>query len=1588
MATNINSRVFGSDIPKDVKRILESRQIASTRNIEPNESITTSGSGTFKPSDYIRSHFSEHTLDLSSRTAFARMWTSVDLVEKVEPADDEGWEVVYTETDVAASSDESAIKTVEKDLETRHANKITGWQELYSKENVKHYNVIDNSDPDKPKVTFYAAVQKDIYKAKQNFGQKIYMLNTHQLNTFDAEPGESLQQARKNKAAGSLTEEDKAILERNTLFPDEHLTSTVDGDGNIIADDNQYMKPAAGITNVTSETEGNLGVIRKTTVNFKVHNFHDFDRIYNRYFLRPGAQLFIDFGWSDLISSEHVSTVGAGKGAELYDPEFMLDESKGFPDNTEGPIIGGIQNKLFGDGIYNKYSYIGHNQGLCDTVVGLVTDYNASIQEDGSVECSVTITSKNAALLEYNMKESEWVFKRIEFILEYLLFFEGYYQGLNDNDKKYIKKDIGGGDPSVEHIGATSEGYVNFLDDLGVLLEDSILASDSLTPGSEAVASGIFISKKFEKKYINWGLFEDRVLNSEFGFGSSIDDINSVTKGQFQVNIDSSNSTVTWMPEIFNRQGIIAQFDDENPPKVLIPKEWDKTYNTLQGKQPSDCDEDGYTYQTFVRAISLGWGSGDKSSGKFVESGDLTQKRTFTTPGPGPYDKPRKIGKYGPKLSKAGGGWVGYTGTDQFANRIPLREIFVDVEVLKKAFSANNFKSVRRAVESILNTLSEDVTQIWDLQLVSAPGDDSSLSVTDYNMLGIESQGEEDVYDKLFVFDVMSENSIVKGYDVQLSIPDGDIGNMYAIQGSSGTTQMIPASSLMDQNLAMHSLTGNFKNYMVRYLPDVTTYRTDRQNFDESNRSAFEGNFGALKLSMYEMIGGRADYSDGLWKHHGDADSLESQLLFIAEKRESDEKNASKNNKKTDATMKIIEANDDDLRSAGFTVCDRFSEYFKQNMASKFFAGALSTKRATPFPMTLTLTTYGISSLQPGDIFRVNYLPEVYRKNVYFQVIKVIHNIGTDGWYTTLETQFRVRPDKKDPSNLFSTSAGTFLSCKILEKSYGKKVYKQAINESNVDTKNNGIISNYRSPQEMLDAFVGGETQYIGWYNKQGVGDGDKVPRYSYITPTKFQDLYKYISKLDVNVKLTAGQRNQWKKIYEFECTSNADKKGTAIAFPYSYAAGLISAGIYDPWPHLLGTTSKAWICPLHRGAKIGDGYTGNEFQFDERPTTSDIRNTGLPYHYLRCQKTPWKCPTPEHGYPVAGAVQTLSSHEFKQAYGSKWQDQQYLARKNPNKIIGFKQYYRGAGPEAIEDLWSIFRGAGSHGGYCNGFHFGHQKIQTTYFNYTYEGFGHWNTWVDGDGQDPGVQITEGYMTVNPVRKDWKESLPEKFRGANENLGLWDDIKKWNKDNVPNYKESDMGTWEFWGTGVRLIPGKKYRIAVPRQNPFANWMVVPANFNLPENMRMGDQFLAHVPDAWIVKYPGCGDWSVQENDRQKILEHEGTWVAWKHNQVESANDSTTMGVPGKMGCFRTMVCPPGVNQSGPGYQCRGEGLGLFNTGEGGEDPYLGITDYKKQIAICQEWEDMFQWKYIDPPWKEEGEYDRFSAYLNDYDWKP
>ena len=88
MATNVKKRVFGSDLPLDVKKKLEARQLMSSGEAAFGQEITSKYREHFdgkfakyKPEDILNSDTSGH-LEMASRTPWARLWTSITIEEE------------------------------------------------------------------------------------------------------------------------------------------------------------------------------------------------------------------------------------------------------------------------------------------------------------------------------------------------------------------------------------------------------------------------------------------------------------------------------------------------------------------------------------------------------------------------------------------------------------------------------------------------------------------------------------------------------------------------------------------------------------------------------------------------------------------------------------------------------------------------------------------------------------------------------------------------------------------------------------------------------------------------------------------------------------------------------------------------------------------------------------------------------------------------------------------------------------------------------------------------------------------------------------------------------------------------------------------------------------------------------------------------------------------------------------------------------------------------------------------------------------------------------------------------------------------
>tara|TARA_R100001129_G_scaffold45417_1_gene31056 strand:+ start:2856 stop:6008 length:3153 start_codon:yes stop_codon:yes gene_type:complete len=870
---SINKRVFGTPIDGEIRRILDSRQGSNpTTDVgEPLYSETLTGLSNY---------------DYASRLPFVRMWTSVKVIN---PAEVEGTEVNASEItgDVDAQLFDLRKNEIKKlKLDSNNVELVL--------EKTRIQEIKDNKTGETTKYIIKVAKRE-----QQDFVRKVYEVGNHNYlkNYGEVKTNDSLQVKESSGDGEKL----------KVLFPQE-------------SKNNPYMKPQSGITGISSETEGALGLIKKTTVNFVVHNFEDFDNIFSKYFLAPGASVFVDFGYADIDN--------------LYRPQDLIK----FSENEENK---GVTEYLYGEP--NKGETLGQitkNIGKLEVLQGIVTDYNAKIRQDGGVDCSVTLTSKNSALLSFTTDND--IVMRIKTILTRGILYLGLraiVEGGDDEDSDNDLKQL----MSTPNLSTTSEDIETYNKNLLLLAKQEL--SGLSGPQGNSIRTGVFAENlNADNTYIVWGLFEDLIINSQFGFGK--DSENIVNGKNLQVKMNSSNSYTRWTSENKEKQHVLMQIP-EDVPAFLYPDWW---YN-------DDPDDAGgsYSYQ----------------KGKLPDIQD----------------------------DSVGDDFEPTTENDIKIGRIPIREVFINVDMIIKAFEKNS--TVKSVILEILGELNKEGDGLFDWKMKEGEND-SEITIIDVNYTIASENDKIKIEDNpYFTFEVQSPNSMIKDYNLEFALPSGNIGNMYAIQGLGvGDTLFTTNSSTKE---AIANLVIDPESLSIIYEPDMGNHRAkqllDEPKVDSETYNVFTAvddlfSNNVYKISTTERPNLIEDTESGLSNVEAVTDDEDNQPSLSA--------------------TEIIRASDESLESAGFKVAKTFKEYYKFKISSK-----VEKEIPNLLPYKLSLTIAGISGVQVGDTFKVDYLPNRYIDSTYLQVIQVAHDIGPGGWFTSLETQFRLLPQLTE--NIYSS---------------------------------------------------------------------------------------------------------------------------------------------------------------------------------------------------------------------------------------------------------------------------------------------------------------------------------------------------------------------------------------------------------------------------------------------------------------------------------------------------------------------------------------------------------------------------------------
>ncbi len=691
--------------------------------------------------------------------------------------------------------------------------------------------------------------------------------------------------------------------------------------------ENPFLKSTAGITSISSRTEGDLGAVKRTTVEFVVHNKQDFDEIYLPFFLRPGATVVVDYGWSDKnIELYDIGEQISNKDIELKDfKKFIYDGAEKGPDgeliftNSDGKRFYHSKKEkkdvvIADDTNTTPPGWLYRHKGLVDTNIGIVTTYNSKVTQNGSFECSIELVSQNAAILDNEISSDnnlKFLFaNKFEEILIQTL--TGDSQRLSSKVKDY---DTLSSDQKTKHLEDFFQGIT-----LAKSLEENPNSVGAIGKISNIETKlGIYFEStgpnNKDTLYISFGLFNDLFLNHFVAKNSNSDE-------KYEINFKLSDYHVRYEENLYKRQtAILTGYEDI--PVFLYPTDWSKSRDEGDNE---DCDT-----------------TDNQKSGE------------------NPYKTPV----------------------------IPLRELFINVTIIKDAFSKK--QTVNDAINSILQSINDDSYGVIKLKMISPNRSYSEIGMQDVNLINPLPS-----LDSLLTFDVTSGDGIVTNMDYSFETPKGDLQNMLAI-GNKTDQSIFDVTKLDNLNFlrVLKDKKTEDTNAFVRSLPVVKPQDGDTK-VDKGADIDIKPPKDYFKKDFSELTGDINTTWESLVK------TSEKQVENIKNKPKTP-KSETHGDKNKDKKTQVLEAS---------SRRDYWGKRAKMLNVLKPASKSTEETISPVLPINLTLSVYGNTHLNIGDIFTINFLPKQYMKHVYFQIMGVEHKLGSN-WETTYQTQYRVRPSSK-----------------------------------------------------------------------------------------------------------------------------------------------------------------------------------------------------------------------------------------------------------------------------------------------------------------------------------------------------------------------------------------------------------------------------------------------------------------------------------------------------------------------------------------------------------------------------------------------
>lgn len=376
-----------------------------------------------------------------------------------------------------------------------------------------------------------------------------------------------------------------------------------------------------------------------------------------------------------------------------------------------------------------------------------------------------------------------------------------------------------------------------------------------------------------------------------------------------------------------------------------------------------------------------------------------------------------------------------------------IRNLVFDVKYLQDSFK--DITNLKQGLRDFWAKVKTDMFDYNGFQITQDLSDDGRVGITDTkyqnpienakDLLSSKKQSQAEEFaderalsNKMFFLPVYTKNSIVRSFSVGLKLTDkaasmAALGSNIGTDGKSPTYHYDIGIESFAQATALQSGPDNSVNKEIADTYNLTKEQVEREqklkNLVVNDLHTFVGGTDKIGSSANIQHGDKKGQTGDITDNSGVDFSGVSEVLKNIDDINNELENL-EDTKNKDGGKETLGSIYDNKGRMKKRAKELISSTINKSLGPNPNQEGHYNLNKTIIPIELSLTLDGIGGLRVGNMFKTDYLPELYRKYSYFTITEVSHAVGMSGWTTDITAMMKLDRVKMIEDGLITKRGG------------------------------------------------------------------------------------------------------------------------------------------------------------------------------------------------------------------------------------------------------------------------------------------------------------------------------------------------------------------------------------------------------------------------------------------------------------------------------------------------------------------------------------------------------------------------------------